>query len=188
MLQRYDENQMNRAVRSILAILLGAAALPLLCRAEPRWCSTSGEDPSNKFIYPQIARAARATGFVLVRMVYVPNGKVVRIEPVSGPRLLSDSLTGQLMNWIVRTDADGDEFCETLVIAKFTMPDSGREPPQEPSIDGSSSILRLSAEIEPLPADFVIEDPAPLHGFKLFRSQVNGRIHRVAQKVFGGSN
>ena len=131
------------------AFLVGLGLLASLCRAEPRWCSVVSNDPSNKLIYPPIARAARVPGVVLVHMIYAPNGKVVRVEPISGPRLLSSSLAQQMMDWTVRTDASGDELCETLVIAKFTMLDSGQAAPKEPSRVTEPSILRLSVETEP---------------------------------------
>jgi MoxR-like ATPase len=118
-------------------------------------------------------------------MIYAPNGKVVRVEPISGPRLLSSSLAQQMMDWIVRTDASGDELCQTLVIAKFTMRDSGQAATEEPRQVAEPSILRLFAETAPLPLDVEIEDPAPLRGFGMFRSEVNWRVKRIVHKIFG---
>ena len=144
----------NRSEALKLVIL---AAL-LLClpaswsSAEPRWCAITGTDPTNKIIYPPIARAARVQGVVLLRMIYVPNGPVVRTEPVSGPKMLSTSLAGQLQEWTVRTDAAGGEECQTLVVANFELVESGRLPPNEPKIENVSSILRLNVEAEPLEA------------------------------------
>lgn len=179
------EAEMKAPAQRLLALILVAIALTGTAHAEPRWCSTAGKDPTNKFIYPPIARAARVTGVVLLRMEYVPNGKVVRIEPISGPRLLSDTLADQLMDWTMRTDASGDQPCVTLVIAKFTMAGLGQQSPGEATIEGLPSILRLSAEAEPMTIDVVIEDPAPIRGFKRFRSEVDWRIRRLVDKVFG---
>jgi len=95
-------------------------------------------------------------------MIYVPNGKVVRVEPIFGPRLLSDNLARQLMDWNVKTDAAGDQLCVTLVIAKFTMLDTNQNPPEEPALAAEPSILRLHVETSPLVLDTVVSDPAPL--------------------------
>jgi hypothetical protein len=118
-------------------------------------------------------------------MIYAPNGKVLRVEPILGPRLLSSSLAQQMMDWTVRTDASGDELCETLVIAKFTMLGTGQAVPEEPGHLSDPSILRLSVETEPLLLDVEIDDPAPLRGFKLFRTEAKWRIKRVVHKIFG---
>jgi len=148
-------------VRRIVVLALALTVLAGLCRAD-RWCSVVGNDPSNKIGYPPIARAARVQGVVLVHMIYVPNGKVVRVEPIFGPRLLSDNLARQLMDWNVTTDAAGDQLCVTLVIAKFTMLETNQKPPEEPALAAEPSILRLHVETSPLVLDTVVSDPAPL--------------------------
>src|SRR5580693_9283481 len=114
-----------------LAFVLASCAIAAVCHAEPRWCSVTSQDPSNKLVYPPIARAARVEGVVLSHLIYAPNGKVQRVEPISGPPLLSDSLIRQMANWTVKTDATGEELCETLVIAKFTLLEGDRRPPEE---------------------------------------------------------
>lgn len=144
------------------AVLLMIGMTATVCLAEPRWCSVIGTDPSNKLVYPPIARAAQVQGVVLVHMIYVPNGKVERVEPISGLRMLSDSLARQLGNWHVKTDATGDDLCETLVIASFTVVDAGQTPLEEPKKVMEPSILRLHVETSPLVLDTVISDPAPM--------------------------
>jgi hypothetical protein len=175
---------MKRLVQ--IAICLGALASA--CHAEPRWCSISEVDPSNKFSYPPIARVARVWGTVTMRMLYEPNGKVVRIEPISGPRLLSESLRGQLNDWIVKTDAAGSELCQTLVIAEFYLSDASDSSLSEPKIVLEPSILRLSATVQPLLLDVVISDPAPLKGWKLVRFEIRSKLRHVFGKLFGTSH
>jgi hypothetical protein len=117
----------------------------------------------------------------MMRMIYVPNGKVVRFEPISGPRLLSSTLQGQLNDWIMRTDAAGPELCQTLVIADFYLGDTGGSSQNEPKVVLEPSILRLSATAQPLLLDVVISDPAPLQGWKLLRF----RAKHLFGKLFG---
>jgi hypothetical protein len=169
-----------------LAICL--AALASVCHAEPRWCSISEKDPSNKFTYPPIARAARVWGHVMMRMIYAPNGKVVRFEPISGPRLLSSSLQGQLNDWIVRTDAVGPELCQTPVIADFYLSDAGESSQNEPKVVLEPSIVRLTATTQPLVLDVVISDPAPLKGWKLVRFEIRSKLRHAFGKLFGISH
>jgi hypothetical protein len=112
-------------------------------------------------------------------MIYSPNGRVERVEAISGPQLLSSSLAGQMMDWTVKTDASGDELCQTLVIAKFTMLDSGQAAPEEPKVVAEPTVLRLSAEASPDPITYVIEDPAPLTGWRLFRARIRSTMHKI---------
>ena len=149
---------MRKGVVTASMLLAGLA----VCHAEPRWCSVAGTDPSNKLIYPPIARAARVQGVVLAHMIYAPNGRVERVEPISGPVMLSRSLRDELMGWTVRTDAAGDEPCETLVIAEFSFSDSGNPARLDKAVP---SILRIAVQAEIL----IISDPAGQlsgYGFK----------------------
>ena len=138
------------------AIILLVTLSSLQCHGEPRWCAVSAKDSSDSLVYPPIARAARVQGVVVMRMVFAPDGKVVRTEPVFGPAMLSASLTSQLLNWTVKTDAVGDQECMTLVIAEFRFHDPdepSRLQPQGPTAPG---ILRVSVDSEVL----IISDPA----------------------------
>ncbi len=168
-------------MRRALPVSLILIAVACGGRAEPRWCSLSGRDPSNKFFYPPIARAARVSGVVLSHLIYTPNGNVQRVEPISGPRLLSDSLAGQLMDWTVKTDAVGTELCQTLVIAEFRIVDENNDSTSvETKPKAGTAILWLSVKVEhPVLIDTVIIDPAPLKGFRLFRSEVKWRFSRA---------
>jgi hypothetical protein len=125
--------------------------------AETRWCSITGRDSSDKFNYPPIAKAARVWGMVLAHMIYAPNGTVERVEAISGPPMLRTQLSDQLMKWtVVKTDAHGEELCETLVIANFELHDSTNPSIDKPLPPDGPSILRLSANDE----WFIISDPA----------------------------
>jgi hypothetical protein len=120
-------------------------------------------------------------------MTYIPNGKVLKVEAISGPRLLSSALGGQLMEWTLKTDAIGTDLCQTLVNAEFSLDDSHylRPPvlPQPPP----PSILRLSveAETDPIVYNVVTSDPAPLRGFKAFCLETKWKLERAFGKVFG---
>jgi hypothetical protein len=158
--------------------VLAIGALATICQAEPRWCSVSASDPSNKIAYAPIARAARVSGVVLAHMIYVPNGKVERVEPISGPIMLSRSLSDQLMGWTVRTDTLGDELCETLVIANYSFSDFGDSVHIDKALP---SILRISIQVEAL----IISDPgADPSGF----SNLRWRLRRVKNWLFRHRN
>lgn len=183
--EEYDGRLQGIRVRTVYAVVFGLAAFAVQCCAEPRWCSTQGIDPSNKFFYPPIARAARVSGVVISRMIYPPNGRVVEVVPVSGSSLLSSALTGQLMQWTVKTDSTGDELCQTLVIAEFKLVDSNSMPPVRLPQSEPPSILRLSAETEPIPIEVVNYDPAPLRGWKAVRVEIGYRLRRTFARMFG---
>jgi hypothetical protein len=153
----------------LLAVGLGIATLPIFSQAEPRWCSVSDTDPSNKLLYPPIARAARVSGTVLVHMIYEPNGKVQRIEPIFGPAMLSQAVSRQLMDWTVKTNAVGDALCETLVITDFKFSDLADSGTPAEKVSAPPGILRLSVEAEIL----VISDPGGEISYSgTFRSRV----------------
>lgn len=165
-------------------LLFGIVLFALQSQAEPRWCSVTGRASGDTFVYPPIARAARVHGVVLGRLVFETNGKPVRFESVSGPLLLSETLKGQLLKWNVKTDASGDELCETLVIAEFKLRKTGASLSQPSVRSEIGSVLRLEAETEPMVLYTVISDPSPLMGFKLFRSEVEWKLKHLASKIF----
>ncbi len=167
---------MHRAV--FLSMILASA---LGCGAESsRWCAITGRAPEDRAFYPPIARYARVTGVVLGIVTYIPNGAVASFEPISGPRLLSDSLGRQLAGWTINSDALGNEQCRSLVIATFLMDNSG---PTESSARikyETGSVLRLSVNtFPPPPLDVSISDPAPLRGLKLLRMQMRWKLTRI---------
>ncbi len=137
-------------MRQLALLVLGFGVIASPCQAEPRWCSVTGRGPNDVLVYPPIARAARVQGVVVSRIVYLPNGKVVRVESIFGPAMLSESVSKQLSNWIVRTDAIGDELCESLLIAEFQFDEPGVETPAAGPTRGAPSILRMSVTEEVL--------------------------------------
>lgn len=161
-----------------IVFVLFSAIAGLQCAAEPRWCSVTGRGPNDTLIYPPIARAARVSGVVVMRILYTPNGKVLSTEPVFGPVMLSSTLTSQLNHWILKTAATGDELCTTLVIADFRIryPDEPLRPsPPQPN---SSSILRLIVESEAI----VISDPEGQttgNPFRIFEYKLRRGVKRL---------
>ena len=129
-----------------ISVLLGAAAI---CHPEPRWCSITGKGPNDNLLYPVVAKAAQVQGVVVSRILYHPNGKVDGIEQVFGLPVLAEPLSRQLMQWTLKTDASGDELCQTLVIAMFRILDPTRIEPAEPLIETRASVYRISVETEP---------------------------------------
>src|SRR5579871_6391114 len=124
-------------------ILLLCAALTGSARADTRWCSVTSLGEKQNLFYPPIARAARVHGVVLGRVIYLPNGGLQSYEKISGPGMLSDSLNRQLKEWTFNTNAKGDEPCQTLIIAEFSLDDSsGMSSPKEIDVT-IPSILRL---------------------------------------------
>jgi hypothetical protein len=160
--------------RLVLFLVLGSFACA--CLAEPRWCLVVGEDASNKLVYPPIGKAARVWGLVTARMVYEPNGKVVRVEPIWGPAMLSHAVSDQLMNWTVKTEATGDELCETLVIAKFRLHGPGQSLPAEAAQSAAPSILRMTVDGEYV----VISDPMNVvstrNPFRILKYELKGAV------------
>lgn len=106
-----------------LSLVISATAIA----EEPRWCSVSSRDPSNTLAYAPIAAAAQVQGGASAVIVYKPNGLVEKVESVSGPLMLSQPLANQLSKWVVRSNAPGDELCQTLVFATFKV---GKPTPQ----------------------------------------------------------
>ena len=102
-------------------IVAGIVCAAAQCHTEPRWCSITGRGANDTMVYPPIARAARVQGVVVSRIVYAQNGEVVRMEPVFGPAMLSDSVSKQLSQWNIKTDATGGELCQSLIIADFRL-------------------------------------------------------------------
>jgi hypothetical protein len=108
-------------MRGLLIVLLIVAISPEAFALEARWCSVSSRDSSNTLDYEPIAVAARIQGEAHALIIYKPNGRVEKVEPLSGVRMLLIPLTDQLTKWTVRSNASGDELCQTLVIATFTL-------------------------------------------------------------------
>jgi hypothetical protein len=167
-------------MKGCLLILLGLGVMMQNCHAEPRWCSISELGPSNKFFYPPIGVAARVQGVVLGRIIYKPNEKMLRFEEISGPRLLSSLISGELTDWTMKSDAVGSELCQTLVIASFKLTRPGGSKPEEPKFSLEGSVLRLSMEAEPAPIDALMVDPAPLSRCAVFRLQVRAKLRQLA--------
>jgi hypothetical protein len=151
----------------------------LLCHADPRWCAVSEKDPSNVLVYPPIARAARVQGVVVMRMIYSPNGKVVRTEPVFGPIMLSNSSASQVLGWTLRTAAAGEEQCVTELIVRFHFHDPDGSFQLFPPQPNTPGILRLSVEEEVL----VISDPGADLATNPFRA-FGYEIRRLARHLF----
>lgn len=173
-------------MRGVIVFWAITAILSPLCSAEPRWCTIAAHDASNKIYYPPIAKAARVYGIVLARVVYVPNGAVENVDPISGPAMLRASLSDQLLKWpAVRTDAPGSELCETLVIADFRLHDSSQPTPQRPTVPEIQSILRLSVDSEIV----CLCDPgAEIHpNWKTPFLRFGRALKRGVAKIFGHS-
>ena len=87
-------------------------------------------------------------------MVYVPNGKVIRVESISGPAMLVDSVLRQVSTWTVKTDARGEELCVSLIIADFRILTEDvmlAEPPK--GLPPSAIRVTIEAlKMEPMPA------------------------------------
>ena len=123
-----------------------------LGHAETRWCQVTGNAPSDKIVYPPIARAARVSGPVMGRITFTPAGRVTNLEVIRGPVMLARSASEQFKSWTFQTTARGEEPCMTLVILEFSLGYFPRIPPQPQS----PSVLRLFIEAEPL----ILSDPA----------------------------
>jgi hypothetical protein len=115
-------------------------------------------------------------------MIYTPNGKVLRTEPVFGLVMLSNALAGQLLSWTVKTDVTGDEQCVTLMIVGFHFhdPDGRSQPlPPQPNVQG---VLRSSVESEVL----VLSDAGADITTSSFRA-FGYEIRKFARRLFHGA-
>ncbi len=108
-------------MRALSSILFIATISVSAFATEPRWCSVSSKDPSNTVRYAPIAVAGQVQGEARARIVYMPNDPVENVELLSGVPMLSQPLVDQLSKWIVRSNASGNELCQTLIIAKFKL-------------------------------------------------------------------
>jgi hypothetical protein len=140
-------------VKTRLVLVLALVSLAALCHAEPRWCAVTGRDSSNKFFYPPVARAARVSGIVVGRLFFLPDGKMQKFEPISGPSMLAGMLDEQLGVWTLRTDVSGSELCQTIVIAEFDL--KGIDQSKNKRVDTSKwpTVMRLHVATSPMPIE-----------------------------------
>jgi hypothetical protein len=132
-------------VRKSFFILLALSVFLPACRGEARWCDITGHGDSDKMLYQPIAYAARVSGTVLTRITYSPQGDVKDVVNISGPPMLAKSVGEQLKSWHLRTNASGEDFCQSLVIIDFRIA-SDTTPPALPPQRAPRSILRISVE------------------------------------------
>jgi len=109
----------------LLMLALSTAAV-----GQTRWCNVT--DFGKTLVYPPIAKAARVSGLVSLRVTYERNGKVTTIETIGGPAMLVNSATEQIKLAVIGTDAPGAESCESLFILDYQL-DDGKLPPLAPS-------------------------------------------------------
>lgn len=108
-------------MRGLLITLLGVATSAAAFVEGPRRCPVSKKDPSNILVYLPIAAAAEVQGEARSHIIYQPNGRVERVEPISGSPMLAAALAHELPQWTVRSNAPSDELCQTLVVAVLSF-------------------------------------------------------------------
>lgn len=164
------------------AVIAGLFVLcALACSAEPRWCTITGRGANDTLFYPPIARAARVSGVVLGRVIYTPTGKFVRFEYIFGPRLLSNMVSGQLERWTIQTHAEGDELCQTLVIAEFQLDIPGASEPSVEIHSESGSTLRVYTQAQTV----CLCEPGGVIGPEPPLKHVWHTIKHMTHRVFG---
>jgi hypothetical protein len=155
----HDSPMIEASVRKSAFILFVSALLVPVCRAEARWCDVLGHGDGDKILYPPIARAASISGAVLLRITYTPQGDVKDVVNISGPRLLATPVATQLKTWRLKTNALGDELCQSLAIIDFRIASPAVSPARPPQ-PVSGSIFHVSVVTEPIVL-YTISDPAP---------------------------
>jgi hypothetical protein len=66
--------------------------------------------------------------------------------------MLSLALAGQLKDWTIKTDATGDELCESIVIARFNLFDESGAPSNRPApVPPPPGMLLLTVDDEIVP-------------------------------------
>jgi hypothetical protein len=149
-------------VRKSFFILLVLSVLIPTCRGEARWCDILGHGDSDKMVYPPIARAARVSGTVLLRVTYTPQGQPQDVNLVSGPLMLAKFAGNQLKTWHLKTNATGEDLCQSLAIIQFRLSDNPPAQAQQEQL-ASGSMMRLSIDAQMPPC---LCDPAPTLGKK----------------------
>jgi hypothetical protein len=135
-----------------LCILL--ALIWPLASAQTRWCTITGKSETDKLIYPPIARAAHIEGIVIQRINFTSAGKVLSLEPISGPPLLADLAEKQLKTWHLQTDAVGDQDCQSIVVIKYHL--DVNNPPSIEKNSPTPGMLQISIDATPI----VLSDPS----------------------------
>jgi hypothetical protein len=167
-------------VRKHAIVALALAAIASVSSAEPRWCAATSIREGRNLAYPPIAKAARVSGVVLERVIYLPDGTVKSFEFVSGPMMLSSALEKQVKDWSLETNAIGTEACESLVIADFRLVDSP-ETSETSEVDLSvPSILRLNVQSAPV----LLIDPAAEVGRWPIFHRIGYTIKQAFAKIF----
>ena len=146
---------MSTVMRQHLLSMLWLFLLTLPCAGETRWCALK-EAPQHQLSYPPIARAARLTGTVIERVTFSPQGKVLRVEALSGPPLIEKSIRSDIFAWKLDTDAVGEQPCQALIVADFAF-GATPEPVTSRQI---TSVLHISVRAEILVLDSVMYEAA----------------------------
>jgi hypothetical protein len=132
------------------------------CRGEARWCDITGHGDSDKVVYPPIARAAHVSGTVLLRITYTPQGQPQDVTSISGPPMLARFVGNQFKAWHLKTNATGEDLCQSLAIVQFRLSDNpSAQAQQEQLVSGSIMRLSIDAQVPPC-----LCDPAPTLGKK----------------------
>lgn len=73
--------------------------------------------------YPPIAKAAHVEGTVISRLEVDANGSVSKVEVLSGPAMLTETVEKSEAHWVFHTenDAAGSAGCQILVISEFSI-------------------------------------------------------------------
>ncbi len=138
-----------------LKVLLCLALTVSLGHSETRWCEVTGVSDDSKLTYPPIAKAARVSGAVIGRVQFVPGRGVTGFQPVFGPPMLAHYAGEQLKSWSLRTPAQGDEPCQTLLVATYHLMEATSEA-GSPVIRAEPGVLKASVEAAPV----ILSDPA----------------------------
>ena len=144
-------------VRKSFFILLVLSVFIPSCRGEARWCDVLGRGDGDKILYPPIARVARVSGTVLARIVYTAQGDITDVTSISGAPMLATSVREQLKTWHMKTNASGNDPCQSLAIIDFRLVTDGKPAGSSPQ-PTSGSIMRLFVETQPAVL-YSISDP-----------------------------
>jgi len=144
-------------VKIRLVLLCAFVAIASSCSAETRWCSITGKAKSDTIFYPPIAHAAHISGTIVSRMTFSPSGKVIGLETIFGNQLIATSANGQMKSWTVRTDASGEELCQSLIVINFVI---GETDAVEQIADPPPTIYRINVQAHTIVLN-VMSDPAP---------------------------
>jgi hypothetical protein len=150
--------------RWLILLIIGLATT--LSRAETPWCNAISVADDVKPAYPPIARAARISGIVLMRVTVDQQSDITDVSPIFGPKMLEIASTGQMKKWHLQRDFNEAGPCLGTVIIDFQFLAEDRVISESEPVSASiiRNLIRFSVKTETV----TISDPPVYLGKRHF--------------------